>query len=166
MPSRKRVQDAHISEQIRVLHGALLDIVSVMNRPQRDEMMVREAGISLDRALFPLLVGIERFGPIGVVDLADRVGRDYTTVSRQVAKLESLGLVRRSAGAADRRVRQAVVTPKGKAMTNAVDAARERIGRAIFAAWDERDVHELVRLMRKFADAVNADAPGDPTSTP
>jgi predicted transcriptional regulator len=29
------------------------------------------------------------------VQLADRVGRDYTTVSRQVAKLESFGLVKR-----------------------------------------------------------------------
>ena len=163
MPSRKRVQAAHISEQIRALHGALIDIVSVMNSPQRDEMMVRKAGISLDRALFPLLVGIERLGPIGVVDLADRVGRDYTTVSRQVAKLESLGLVKRQAGA-DRRIRHAMVTAKGKAMTDAVDTARERIGRAIFAAWDARDVDELVRLMRKFADAVNGDAPSDPTS--
>lgn len=161
MPSRKRVQDAHISERIRTLHGALLDIVSVMNRPQADEMMVREAGISLDRALFPLLVGIERRGPIGVVDLADRVGRDYTTVSRQIAKLESLGLVKRRAGDADRRVRQAIVTPKGKAMTNAVDKARERLGRAIFARWDERDFEELVRLTRKFADAVNGKSSGD-----
>ena len=156
--SRKRVQNTHMSKQLRTLHGALIDIVSMMNRPQRDEMMVREAGISLDRALFPLLVMIERLGPIGVVDLADRVGRDYTTVSRQVAKLDSLGLVERQAGAADRRVREAVVTPKGKAMTNAVDAARERIGRGIFATWDDHDIKELVRLMRKFADAVHGEA--------
>ena len=163
MESRKRVQNTHMSEWLRALHGALIDIVSVINRPQRDEMMVREAGISLDRALFPLLVVIERLGPIGVVDLADRVGRDYTTVSRQVAKLESLELIERQAGAADRRVREAVVTPKGKTMTDAVDAARERIGRAIFATWDERDVEELVRLMRRFADTVTGDAPSDPS---
>ena len=101
MPSRKNVQNTHISDQLRQLHAALLDIVSVMNRPQRDEVLIKEAGIPLDRALFPLLVGIERFGPIGVVELADRVGRDYTTVSRQVAKLESLGLVKRQDSAAD-----------------------------------------------------------------
>src|SRR5882757_4005565 len=154
MASRKRVQNAHISERIRALHGALIDIVSVMNRPQRDEMMVREAGISLDRALFPLLVGIERFGPIGIVDLADRVGRDYTTVSRQVAKLESLGLAERREHATDRRVREAVITAKGKAMTDLVDAARERIGRAIFATWDAAEIDDLVRLTRKFADAM------------
>jgi DNA-binding MarR family transcriptional regulator len=79
---------------LRQLHAALLDIVTVMTRPQRDEALTRAAGIPLDRALFPLLVAIERFGPIGIVEMADRVGRDYTTVSRQVAKLESLGLVK------------------------------------------------------------------------
>lgn len=157
MRSGNNVQDAHISAQLRALHDALIGIVGVMNRPQRDEAMVREAGIALDRALFPLLVGIERLGPIGVVELADRVGRDYTTVSRQVAKLEALGLVRRRDGAADRRVREAVVMPAGKAMTDAVDAARERIGRAVFSTWEERDVAELVRLMQKFAADIGGD---------
>jgi DNA-binding MarR family transcriptional regulator len=86
--------------------------------------------------------------------MADRVGRDYTTVSRQVAKLDSLGLVERRPSAADRRVREAVVTPKGKAMTERVDTARERRGRAIFETWEAQGVDELVRLMRKYADAV------------
>jgi DNA-binding MarR family transcriptional regulator len=155
MPSRKNVKNTHIgSRQIRELHGALIDIVSLMNRPQRDESMVREAGISLDRALFPLLVGIERLGPIGIVELADRAGRDYTTVSRQVAKLESLGLAKRRQSEADRRVNEAVVTPKGKAMTDKIDAARERKVRAIFKTWTANDIDELVRLMRKLADAM------------
>jgi DNA-binding MarR family transcriptional regulator len=157
MGSRKKVQSTHISSRLRELHGALLDIASVMNRPQRDQALIKEAGIPLDRALFPLLVSVERFGPIGVVELADRVGRDYTTVSRQVTKLESLGLVERQEDVADRRVREAVITPKGKAMTDLVDAARDRIGRAIFKAWDAHDIDELVRLMRKFADAVKDD---------
>jgi DNA-binding MarR family transcriptional regulator len=155
MPSRKKVQNTHIDARLRELHGALLDIVSVMNRPQRDEVLIKEAGIPLDRALFPLLVGIERFGPIGVVELADRVGRDYTTVSRQVAKLETLGLVARQASIADARVREAVPTAKGKAMTALVDAARLRIGRAIFRAWEADEVDQFVRLMRRFADALN-----------
>jgi DNA-binding MarR family transcriptional regulator len=159
MPSTKNVQNTHIRDQLRQLHGAVLDIVGVMNRPQRDEVLIKAAGIPLDRALFPLLVGIERFGPIGVVELADRTGRDYTTVSRQIAKLESLDLVTRQGSATDRRVREAVITAKGKAMTNLVDAARERIGRAIFATWDAPDIAELVRLMRKFADAVKEEPP-------
>ena len=70
-------------------------------------------------------------------DMADSVGRDYTTVSRQVAELESLGLVERSESAADRRVREAVVTAKGKAMTDLVDATRERMAGRIFATWEK-----------------------------
>ena len=152
--STKNMQNTYIRSQIRQVHGAVLDIVSAMNRPQRDDVLIREAGIALDRALFPLLVGIERFGPIGVVELADRIGRDYTTVSRQVARLESLALVQRRAGPGDRRVREALISAQGKAMIDRLDAARERIGQDIFQSWDAQDINELVRLMQKFADAL------------
>ncbi|NWB84329.1 winged helix-turn-helix transcriptional regulator [Pseudomonas gingeri] len=164
MVSTKNVQNTHINTRIRELHGALVEIVGVMNRPQRDEAMVREAGISLEGALFPLLVLVERLGPIGVVELADRVGRDYTTVSRQVAKLESLALVDRQANANDRRVRETVITEKGKVMTDRIDEARERLGQAIFATWDDQDVDDLVRLMRRFADELKGDGSADSVS--
>jgi DNA-binding MarR family transcriptional regulator len=154
MPSTDNVQITHMREKIRHLHGSLIDLVTLMNRPQRDEALVRDAGIALDRALFPLLVGIERRGPIGIVDLAAGVGRDYTTVSRQVAKLESLGLAERRQSAADRRVNEAVITAKGRAMTDKIDAARERIALAVFETWEADEVADLVRLMRKFADAM------------
>jgi DNA-binding MarR family transcriptional regulator len=162
MPSRKNVHSTRMSHQLRALHSALLDIVAVVNRPQRDAAMIKDAGIKLDRALFPLLVLIERLGPIGVVELADRVGRDYTTVSRQVAKLDDLGLVARREGIADKRVREAVVTANGKAMTDRIDAARERIGRSVFETWSEQDIDNLVRLMRKFADAIKDESPRFP----
>jgi DNA-binding MarR family transcriptional regulator len=158
--STKNVQNTRISEQIRVLHGALLDIMSAMNRPERDEVLIKEAGIRLDRALFPLLVGIERRGPVSIVELAARSGRDHTTVSRQVAKRESLGLVERQSNETDRRVREAVVTKQGKEMTVLIDAARERIGTAVFSSWKPTDVDHLVRLMRKFADALKDDPRG------
>jgi DNA-binding MarR family transcriptional regulator len=162
MTSTKKVQNTHISAQLRLLHGALLEIVSAMNRPRRDEMLIREAGIRLDRALFPLLVGIERFGPIGVVDLADRAGRDYTTISRQVGRLDQLGLVERRESVSDRRIREAVVTPAGKAMTDRIDAARERLTRLVFETWDPHEIDEMVRLVRKLADTMSEQpAPDD-----
>lgn len=132
------------------------DIASAMARARRDEYLVRAAGIRLERALFPLLVGVERAGPIGLVELADRVGRDYTTVSRQVSKLEQLGLVKREEHYADRRVRKVAITAQGKAMTKRVDAARERIMRAIFDSWESQEVETLIRLMRKLTDAMKS----------
>ena len=130
----------------------MVDLFALMNRPQRDDTLIREAGISLDRALFPLLVGIERYGPIGVVDLAERVGRDHTTVSRQIKKLGSLGVIERKTSPGDRRINEAIITPEGRALTNALDAARTRIAAPILAKWTDEDFGDLVRLMRRFVD--------------
>jgi DNA-binding MarR family transcriptional regulator len=93
-----------------------------------------------------------RKGPIGVVELANQTGRDYTTVSRQVAKLESLGLIVRRPSAADKRVSEASITEQGLEMTARIDAARERIATQLFASWSEEEVQTLVRLLRRFAE--------------
>ena len=141
-----------MNKEILQLHHTLVDLVGLMNQPQRDSALLQEAGVDLDRALFPLLIGIERKGPIGVVELANLAGRDYTTVSRQVAKLKSLGLIARSASKADKRVTEAKMTAKGLAMTSRIHAARERIATALFANWTKSDLQDLARLMRRFAD--------------
>lgn len=154
MTIKNKVQDTHISAQLKDLHRSLISIVSVMNRPRNDERLIAEAGVQLDQALFRLLVVIERVGPIGVVDLADRLGRDYTTISRQVAKLERMEMVMRHENSEDRRIREAVVSSKGKAITDQLDQARERLARGIFQDWTAEDITDLVRLMRKFAEAL------------
>jgi len=157
--SINKVYNAHIRASLPALHRSLIDIVGVMNRPELDAAILDLAGLTLERALFPLLVLVERLGPIGVVDLAGRVGRDYTTVSRQVARLEQLGLVSRRAGVADRRMREAVITPQGKAATDAVDTAREGMALMLFQEWSRNDFDELLRLLRMLADGLNK-APG------
>lgn len=154
--STKKVQNAHILKSLPELHRSLMDIAGLMNRPERDAQLLELAGLTLERALFPLLVGIERRGPIGVVELADGVGRDYTTVSRQVARLEQLGLVERRSLPADKRVREAVITAKGKAATDALDRAREKMALSLLKDWTREDFDELLRLMRMFADSIGA----------
>lgn len=150
--STRNVHNTHILKMVPQLHQSLIDIASVMNRPERDADLLELAGLKLERALFPLLVLVERLGPIGVVDLAARVGRDYSTVSRQVARLEQLGLVNRQASARDARVREATITAQGKTATDAVDRAREALAIQQFKSWTKQDFDELVRLMRMLAD--------------
>ncbi|KJV29811.1 MarR family transcriptional regulator [Pantoea sp. BL1] len=146
----KSVQNTHNNAEFDDLHNALLMIVGTFNRPQRDELLIKESNIQLDRALFPLLIQIGRFGPIGVVELAERAGRDYTTVSRQVAKLEELGLAQRQKNAKDKRVNEAVITATGKAMTDKIDAARAQIYQHLFENWQDSERTELTRLLQKF----------------
>jgi hypothetical protein len=78
-----------------------------------------------------------------------------STLNQSRLKYSSLlGLAKRQASSLDRRVSQALITQKGKRMTDLVDAARDRIGRTIFANWEPTEIRELLRLMRKFADAI------------
>lgn len=156
MASRNNVQNTR-TQDIRAVYLAIAELVALMNRPQRDARMIEEAGIPLDRALFPLLVGIGRLGPIGIVELADRVGRDHTTVSRQVAKLEELGFVRRQAGRDDKRVREAAITQAGRKLTDAIDKARDRLLGQVFADWPGHDVSTLATLLRRLADAAQTE---------
>ena len=61
--------------------------------------------------------------------------------------------------------REAVATDKGKATVALVDAARERLGRAVFESWDAEEFDTLVRLMGKLADAL-AGEPFPPAPAP
>ena len=142
-----------MKRELTQLREALLDINGILNRPQPDAALIALAGVDLDRALFPLLVRIERRGPLGIGELAELCGRDYTTVSRQVSKLEGLGLVGRQVNAQDARIKEAVITEQGRVMTRALDGAREKLFKAVLADWDSQDVSELARLLRKLADS-------------
>lgn len=154
--SSEKVQNAHIRLMLPALHGTLIEIVSVMNAPERDAGLLAKAGLSLERALFPPLVLIARLGPIGVVELANRLGRDYTTVSRQVARLQALDLVERRPSLADKRVHEAVATPRGQAACDSLDRAREEMAVVLFADWSRKDFDDLVRLMRRLASTLAA----------
>ena len=144
------------TRNIDALAGAFLDLLSFLNSPQRDEALLREANVDLDRALFPLLVRLGMQGPLGVAELADQVGRDHTTVSRQLAKLESLDLVERPASDADRRRRAAHVTRNGKKIVRAITLARRRVLSRALADWSEADRKALADLSRRFADSLIA----------
>ncbi len=122
--------------------------------PQRDDALLREAGVKLDRALFPLLVRLATAGPLSVAGLAAQVGRDHTTISRQLSKLQTLGLVSRQDNDPDRRVRAAALTAAGEDIVRAIAAARRRLLSRVLADWSDADLAGLATLNRRFVDAL------------
>jgi DNA-binding MarR family transcriptional regulator len=144
----------HSTRDIDDLVAALLDLMGFLSSPKRDDVLLNEAGVNLDRALFPLLVRLARSGPLSVAGLADQVGRDHTTISRQLAKLESLGLIARPVGGADRRVRAAALTRAGDKIVRAISAARRRLLSRALAKWTPEDRAALAKLNRRFVDAL------------
>ena len=142
------------AQQFAALATSFSDLSAHLNQPSLNQRVLEDAGVSLDAALARLLVGVHRHGPIGVVDLSDRSGRDHTTVSRQVAKLAELGLVERKVSNEDRRVSEIAATASGARVARAVSEAHQKLVQPVLDGWKERDVVELTRLMRRLADDV------------
>lgn len=132
------------------LHLLLLQISGAMNRPELDDRFLARAGVKLDRALFPLLTRIGAAAPIGAVELAGLVGRDHSTVSRQTAKLEELGLVEREVSSTDRRVRMLRPTEAGRKMLAEFNQTRRRILEDRLRGWSDEDRRALLTLLRQM----------------
>lgn len=142
------------TRNIDKLGFSIIELFSFLNSPRRDDALLHEAGVSLDRALFPLLVRLSMQGALSVAELADQVGRDHTTVSRQLAKLDSLALVERCDSGGDRRRRTAQLTANGSKVVKAITLARRRLLSKALAKWSEADRKALADLVRRFADAL------------
>ncbi len=134
--------------------SALIDLTGCLNSPRQDEVLLGAAGVSLDRALFPLLVRLSAAGTLSVALLAEQVGRDPSTVSRQLAKLEQLGLVKRPSAQEDQRVRAAVIAKAGSRTIAAIAGARRKLLGELIADWSEDERRMFPLLVQKLADAM------------
>jgi DNA-binding MarR family transcriptional regulator len=144
----------HATHDVDAIAGALIDLIGILNSPRQDDVLLEAAGVSLPRALFPLLVRIGAAGAIGVTLLAEQVGRDHSTISRQVAALEKLGLVKRGANPDDSRIHEAAITDKGKTTAGRITRARRKLLGKLLSGWSEKERHDLARLNQKLADAM------------
>jgi DNA-binding MarR family transcriptional regulator len=142
------------TRNIDATFSALLDLTGCLNSPRQDDVLLSEAGVSLDRALFPLLVRLSAAGAMSVAQLADRAGRDPSTISRQLAKLEQLGLVKRPATRADMRVREAAITKAGTRTVAAITEARRRLLGELLEGWSVQERQLFPQLLQRLADTM------------
>ncbi len=104
---------------------------------------------------FPLLVTLQARGPLTVNELADAIGSDPTTMTRNLRPLQKRGLVRIETGE-DRRVRVASLTRTGRTtLTNALPQWQRAQRRMVKGLRPER----LTRLLSDLSVAVAAARP-------
>jgi DNA-binding MarR family transcriptional regulator len=164
------VHNARMSEWCDELHAVFLQLNGYMNRPDLDAAFLALADVKLDRALYPLLLRIGYAEPIGVVDLAGLVGRNHSTVSRQVAKLEALGLVERHVAADDQRIRLLKASAAGREMLATFSNVRRRFLDERLGDWSVEDRKLLLDLLQRLSAKIGevskiwtAAAAGKPT---
>ncbi|HEY2709637.1 MAG TPA: MarR family winged helix-turn-helix transcriptional regulator [Caulobacteraceae bacterium] len=145
------------------LAAALLDLVGFINDSRQDWRMMAEAGLDLDPAFLPLLVRLGAGGTTGVVALAGQIGRDHSTISRQLDRLEAAGLVARAPSLTDGRVRTAEVTQHGAEAVATLSAARRRLLDRALSDWSLTDRETLNRLFVRFVVGLRATVKDAPT---
>ena len=112
--------------------------------------VAREVHPNLEPNTYGLLLWLRRSGSIRLTDLAARLGVGKGTLSRQIAALEGLGLVRRDPDPTDRRAAQLGLTEEGTRRFDAARAARLEQIRRTMKNWPKQDVEDFARLLHRF----------------
>lgn len=138
------------------LHKSLISISDQITRLDVDARLLSESGEKLDRALYPLLSRINLRDSISVAELANLVGRDHSTVSRQSIKLERLGLILRTHSSVDRRVILLATSDKGRDLVSKIARVRRIWMEEHFKDWSDQDRDLLISLMAQMVEQSTA----------
>lgn len=84
-------------------------------------------------------------------EISRMVGYDRATVGAVLAGLEARALVRRDGSSEDRRLKTLKLTPRGKQLLQASNAAMERINERIVAPLAPRERELFIALLAKVA---------------
>lgn len=145
-----------------VAEDAVLGLLMALGRMMRQ----RHHEDELDYAALPLLKLLSHHGAQRLSAIAQRLGLDASTVSRQVRQLEDRGLLDRAEDPQDRRASRVALSSYGADCLARGFAARRRVLTAALAEWDDRD-REALRVLasRLVVDLAAASDPPGPAAS-
>lgn len=111
---------------------------------------VGEQRNSMDRAAYLLLNRLEQQGPVGVKALAQAMGIDSSTVTRQVAPLVDGGLVDRVPNPNDGRAVLLELSARGRQRLEEVRLSRQELMRILVSDWPEEQRAQFCELLTQF----------------
>jgi DNA-binding MarR family transcriptional regulator len=128
------------------------------------QQLSRQVDPDMEPAAYGLLAVIRREAPIRLTDLAQNIGVGKPSISRQIAFLESIGLVSKEADPLDGRAQAIRLTAKGEDKMHQVQDARRQDFRERLGEWPVEELQTLGEYMAKLnsifeLDAVAKDAP-------
>jgi DNA-binding MarR family transcriptional regulator len=125
-----------------------------MQRSMHDFMgYARESGLSMSQlgALFQ----IRRRGSSGVTDLGDDLGVTSSAASQMLERLVQQGLILRSEDPSDRRVKQVVLTEKGRQVLQESIRARQSWLSDLAEILSDSEKEEIIAALNILIDKAN-----------
>ncbi|WP_249010630.1 MarR family winged helix-turn-helix transcriptional regulator [Conexibacter sp. DBS9H8] len=92
----------------------MLALVRGIDRVHSSGTLIDRSGIRLERGLHPVVMTIAKLEPVRTGELAQALALKSSTVSRHLARLEALDLVRRIADPDDKRASLLTLSPGGR----------------------------------------------------
>jgi DNA-binding MarR family transcriptional regulator len=114
------------------------------------QQLSRQVHPDMEPAAYGLLTVIRREGPIRLTELASCIGVGKPSVSRQIAFLESIGLVAKEADPLDGRAQTIRLTAKGEEKMHQVQDARREVFRERLGEWPVEELQTLAAYMAKL----------------
>lgn len=135
---------------------ALFDVVTFFNQPQQDRYLLQRARVHLEPAALPIVVRVGRHPKISVGELADQIGRNHSSISRQVDKLMAAGWLI-EADRSDQRVRRLSLSEAGQRGLMQIKVAREAEFKRRLAGYSASERAALLRALQRLAGVLNDD---------
>ncbi|MGB8650876.1 MAG: MarR family transcriptional regulator [Mycobacteriales bacterium] len=115
--------------------------------------VLETAGVRCEIAGAAVLGRLELLGPVRLTSLAESLGLDPSSVSRQVSALERAGWVAREKDPHDLRAQQLHLTDAGQAVVAEIRRARADALKRLTPGWSPADIDDLTdRLARLNTD--------------
>ena len=127
----------------------------LLRRSSRAHLYTRlTAGLddALDEATYPVISGLDRYGPRSAAQLAEDIGLDRSVVSRHANRLAAAGLIERRPNPSDRRAVLLALTGSGR---RAVEQMRRRLAATLdeyLARWPPGEAERFAASLRRFID--------------
>ncbi len=113
----------------------------------------RQVHPDMEPAAYGLLSIIRKEGPMRLTELASCIGVGKPSVSRQIAFLESIGMVYKEADPQDGRAQSIRLTPKGEEKMHQVQDARRQAFRERLGEWPLEEIRTLAEYMDRLNTA-------------
>jgi DNA-binding MarR family transcriptional regulator len=126
------------------------------------ERISRGVHPDLEPSAYPLLARIEREPDVRASELAEHIGVGRGTMSRQLAKMEQLGLIARRPDPDDSRGQLIRVTSEGERRVAVARAARRDYLERVLAQWSPDDRRSLADGLHRLNESLSATPPRTP----
>jgi DNA-binding MarR family transcriptional regulator len=153
-PQREQTAQ-HVGDELRArIAHAVIELLDRSNRTPVQARLIARSGLSIETALFPVIVTVGRNEPVRVAEAAEIAGINASTMSRHAAALERIGAIERRLDPTDGRGTLLALTPLGRDAFDRIFAELDVLFQELLAEWSAEELTVFSDQLERFVSRV------------